>query len=157
MDDYLTKPFSVHELAARVRALLRRPPTSLTQVLTVGGLALDSKLGKVTLAGKDIALLPKELALLEFLMRHKGQMLRFDRKKEKFTNSATANQMFESVWLTVLSFEALLFTIATAFILSRGGLASVAWGGSSSSGRGERRVARSLACRTCKPGGTLWP
>ena len=72
-DDYLTKPFSLQELTARVRALLRRPRETVKEVLQAGELVLDTTSGKVTKAGAEIALLPKELILLEFFMRHPNQ------------------------------------------------------------------------------------
>lgn len=74
-DDYLTKPFSFEELIARIRALGRRPKNSFETVLTVVDLKLDPKLYVVERAGKKIKLSNKEFALLEYLMRHAGQIL----------------------------------------------------------------------------------
>jgi DNA-binding response OmpR family regulator len=73
-DDYLTKPFHMEELAARIRALLRRPAQIAANVLTARGVRLDPKQYLVTKDGKSIDLLPKEFALLEFLMRHPNQV-----------------------------------------------------------------------------------
>lgn len=73
-DDYLTKPFSTKELLARVRALLRRPQVLLKDVLIVGDLSLDTVHHKVLRAGKPVPLMPREFALLEFLMRHPGSV-----------------------------------------------------------------------------------
>ena len=73
-DDYLTKPFAVRELTARVRALLRRPPQQLPDVLRAGDLILDVAQVKLTRDGGEITLQPKEFALLEFLMRHTNQV-----------------------------------------------------------------------------------
>jgi two-component system OmpR family response regulator len=72
-DDYLTKPFSLIELTARIRALLRRPAATFRSALTLGDLSVDPARGKATRAGNEIDLLPKEMALLEFLMRHPQQ------------------------------------------------------------------------------------
>jgi DNA-binding response OmpR family regulator len=69
-DDYLTKPFSMTELSARLRALLRRPPVSTSNVLHVGNLVVDPIKHTVTRNNVRVYLLPKEFALLEFLMRH---------------------------------------------------------------------------------------
>lgn len=73
-DDYLTKPFELKELSARVRALLRRPSAFAGSILKVGTLALEPNSFKVKRSGDEIALLPKEFALLEFLMRHPNQV-----------------------------------------------------------------------------------
>jgi two-component system OmpR family response regulator len=70
-DDYLTKPFHMKELSARIRSLLRRAsPHVQSNVLTVGDLVLDPAKHKLRKNGVEIVLLPKEFALLEFLMRH---------------------------------------------------------------------------------------
>lgn len=73
-DDYLVKPFSIAELIARVRSLLRRG-TPQTATLHVDDLALDVMAHRVTRAGKPVELTPKEFALLEYLMRNAGQVL----------------------------------------------------------------------------------
>lgn len=67
-DDYLVKPFSLAELQARVRAVLRRQRAQPTNVLRVGDLELDLIGRKVSRAGQAIELTNKEFALLEFLM-----------------------------------------------------------------------------------------
>jgi DNA-binding response OmpR family regulator len=77
-DDYLTKPFHMDELAARVRALLRRPAVFVGNVLKFEGLELNTGTHRVTKDGTEIQLLPKEFALLEFLMRHSGQVFSAD-------------------------------------------------------------------------------
>ncbi|MFC5380858.1 response regulator transcription factor [Aquipuribacter nitratireducens] len=74
-DDYLTKPFSVGELAARVRALARRAPQERPVVLRVGDLVLDPASREVTRAGVPVDLSPKEFALLQALMRRPGEAL----------------------------------------------------------------------------------
>jgi DNA-binding response OmpR family regulator len=73
-DDYLTKPFHVRELLARVRALLRRPSSLNDNVLHAGNLILDSKSFRLTKGGRDVRLARMEFALLEFLMRNQGQV-----------------------------------------------------------------------------------
>jgi len=66
-DDYLAKPFHARELAARVRALQRRPTALTGSVLTAGDLCREPVKHRTTLNRQPIALLPKEFALLEFL------------------------------------------------------------------------------------------
>ena len=78
-DDYITKPFSIHELLSRVRAHLRRA-SMMQQVtgntkLVVGSLKMDCGSHQVTLDGRDLFLPPKEFALLEALMEGAGKLL----------------------------------------------------------------------------------
>lgn len=73
-DDYLVKPFNVEEFTARVRALLRRESSVKQNELEAGDLRLDLRTKKVYLQNVEIQLLSKELAVLEFLLRHKGQV-----------------------------------------------------------------------------------
>ncbi len=77
-DDYLTKPFQPRELNARLRALLRRPAGVVSKTLKARDLELDPTTHKVTKGGIEVALLPKEFALLEFLMRHPNQVFSGD-------------------------------------------------------------------------------
>jgi DNA-binding response OmpR family regulator len=72
-DDYVAKPFVFAELAARIRAVLRRGARPANAVLTVADLALDRMDHTVKRNGHTVELSPKEFALLEFLMRHAGQ------------------------------------------------------------------------------------
>ena len=74
-DDYLTKPFSLVELLARLRAITRREPAVRPVVLTVGGLRLDPATHQVSRDGAVIELSPKEFALLQHFMRHPGDAL----------------------------------------------------------------------------------
>jgi DNA-binding response OmpR family regulator len=74
-DDYLTKPFEFAELLARVRALLRRGTAAAPPTLSVGDLSLDPATRRVTRGGRAIDLSPREYALLEFFLRHRGRVL----------------------------------------------------------------------------------
>ncbi len=74
-DDYLPKPFSVAELAARLRALVRRGARERPAVATVGDLTLDPATRRVERDGKPIELSPKEFSLLELFMRHPDEVL----------------------------------------------------------------------------------
>ena len=73
-DDYISKPFAVVEFLARVKALLRRG-APLQDRLQVGDLTLDCIRRKVTRAGENIELAPKEFSILEYLMRNRGRPL----------------------------------------------------------------------------------
>lgn len=84
-DDYLTKPFSFGELLARLRALLRRGPLERPVVLTIGDITLDPAAHSVSRAGQAIELSSREFALLEFLMRHPGEVV-------------TRTQILDHVW-----------------------------------------------------------
>jgi DNA-binding response OmpR family regulator len=74
-DDYVSKPFAFEELLARIRALTRRPKTSVSQVLSVCDLTLDSMNFEVKRNGANIQLSTKEFALLEYLMRHPNRTI----------------------------------------------------------------------------------
>lgn len=76
-DDYLPKPFEFRELVARVKALARRPVTSVRQenVLRFADIELDLNTKKVTRTGKEISLTPREFALLDFFLRNPGKVL----------------------------------------------------------------------------------
>jgi two-component system copper resistance phosphate regulon response regulator CusR len=74
-DDYLPKPFSFAVLLARIRALLRRPVSSLPQQLVVGTLKLDPVRKEVERSGKHIKLSAKEFAILEYFMRNPDRVL----------------------------------------------------------------------------------
>lgn len=73
-DDYLTKPFALPELVVRVRALLRRGPTTKDAVLKLANLELD-RTARVVRCGRRIELGPKEFGLLEYLMLNQGRVL----------------------------------------------------------------------------------
>jgi heavy metal response regulator len=74
-DDYLTKPFALEELLARIRALLRRGGSAQPTVLGAADLRLNPVSREVTRGSRSIELTPKEFALLEFLLRRSGQVL----------------------------------------------------------------------------------
>ncbi|HEY9787308.1 MAG TPA: response regulator transcription factor [Candidatus Obscuribacterales bacterium] len=73
-DDYLTKPFHVKELCARVRALLRRGGDVSSNILKVAGLEMNTSTFSLTKSGTEVPLTRREFALLEFLMRHPEQV-----------------------------------------------------------------------------------
>lgn len=84
-DDYLVKPFVLEELLARVRSLLRRGSVSIEVVLKTDNLSLDPLTKKVTRGVVEIPLTVKEFALLEYLLRRKGQVV-------------NKQQLLEHVW-----------------------------------------------------------
>ncbi len=88
-DDYLTKPFYLKELSARVRALLRRPRGVSGGVLSAGDVVLDPASATVTKGGELIHLLPKEFSLLEHLLRHKNQIFSADALLDRVWESDT--------------------------------------------------------------------
>jgi DNA-binding response OmpR family regulator len=93
-DDYLVKPYAIEELMARARALMRRPRAIEGEILKVGDLELNWSARRLTLAGREILLSPRELAIMERLMRRKGIVLSredllagsFDDAHESFSN-----------------------------------------------------------------------
>jgi two-component system copper resistance phosphate regulon response regulator CusR len=94
-DDYLTKPFDLSELKARVRALLRRMPDLAPEVLTVGDLTVDPVRQRAERAGTVLALTTKEYVLLEYMIRNAGRVLSraqlvehiWDDNHDAFTNA----------------------------------------------------------------------
>ncbi|MFH1557147.1 MAG: response regulator transcription factor [Pseudomonadota bacterium] len=85
-DDYLPKPYAFTELLARVEALSRRgAPQAAETIYRVGDLELDRLAHRVSRGGKDIPLQPREFRLLEYLMRHAGQVV-------------TRTMLLENVW-----------------------------------------------------------
>jgi two-component system KDP operon response regulator KdpE len=74
-DDYVTKPFSIQELLARVRAHLRRAPERTSAAIEAGDFVIDSEAHFVTVLGKPVHLTPKEFDLLVHLARHSGKVI----------------------------------------------------------------------------------
>lgn len=74
-DDYLTKPFAFLELRSRIQALLRRSRQEASPLLALGDLELDPIKHKIVRAGHPVELTPKEFAVLEFLLRHKNEVV----------------------------------------------------------------------------------
>ena len=74
-DDYLVKPFEMQELLARLRSLLRRPATRLSDEIVIRDVVLDCVSHSVTVAGTPVALTLKEYAILEYLMRNAGMVV----------------------------------------------------------------------------------
>lgn len=84
-DDYLTKPFSLVELLARVRSLLRRRPRPLKTSLEAADVVMDRAARRVTVAGRPVELSPKEFALLEYLLSRVDEVV-------------TRSDLIEHVW-----------------------------------------------------------
>lgn len=82
-DDYLVKPFDLDELTARLQALLRRSAGQVDRSLRHGSLTLDPVARRVTLNGAPVALVRRELMLLEALMRARGSILSADQLKDR--------------------------------------------------------------------------
>ncbi|HEU4391990.1 MAG TPA: response regulator transcription factor, partial [Blastocatellia bacterium] len=84
-DDYLTKPFDLHELLARVRALLRRGQALYPQLIKIADLKIDTRAHRVSRADRHIELTAKEYALIEYLARRSGEVV-------------TRSEISEHVW-----------------------------------------------------------
>jgi DNA-binding response OmpR family regulator len=99
-DDYLPKPFEFPELVARVRALARRPGRSAPPVLARGGLVLDVGRRVVTRGGREVALNPKEFAVLQTLLAAQGRVVSSEQLLEKVWDEA-ANPFSQAVKTTM--------------------------------------------------------
>jgi two-component system OmpR family response regulator len=74
-DDYLAKPFQSQELIARLRALIRRASGNASSELIAGDVRLDTRSGRVTLAGEPVKMTAQEYKLLSYLLHHKGKVV----------------------------------------------------------------------------------
>ena len=74
-DDYIAKPFSLKELLARIRAVLRRPEVAVSENITAGDLTINSRTHEVKKGNASIYLTKKEYSLLELLVRHSGEVV----------------------------------------------------------------------------------
>ena len=91
-DDYLVKPFSLNELFARIRAVLRRKKTSGSNIVKFTDLVMDDNKHEVTRAGRTIALTPKEYKLLRALLSNHGEVV----KRQKLLNVAWGPEFRET-------------------------------------------------------------
>ena len=118
-DDYLTKPFQMEELLARLRALIRRSSGQLTPELRCGAVVLDPRTSQVTLDGQPVKLTSHELRVLSYLMHHRGRVVSqseltehiyaqtFDRLRRMFrARGCTAEEAADYLDRMVLSFIA---------------------------------------------------
>ncbi|MBS7007069.1 response regulator transcription factor [Anaerostipes sp.] len=85
-DDYLVKPFSFDELMARVRVMMRRKPSFISNRLSIADLVLDCKTKEVTRAGQKILLSSKEFMVLEYMLRHQNIVLSRDQIEQHAWN-----------------------------------------------------------------------
>ncbi|MDP3511077.1 MAG: protein kinase [Candidatus Melainabacteria bacterium] len=84
-DDYLTKPFNLKELGARVRGLLRRSKAVIGNVVTVGDIVVDLDTSKVLKSGRNVTLVPREFQLLSYLVKNRNEAL-------------THQELLDNVW-----------------------------------------------------------
>ncbi len=85
-DDYLVKPFDFDELLARIRAMTRKHAGQRTNLFTAGDLTLNAAQRRVTRGGEEIALLPKEFSILEYLLRNKEKVLSREQIEDRIWN-----------------------------------------------------------------------
>ena len=85
-DDYLIKPFDFDELLARIRAMTRKHVGNRSNLFTVGDLTVDTRKQTAERAGREIALLPKEFAILEHLIRNKGVVVSREQLEDRIWN-----------------------------------------------------------------------
>lgn len=85
-DDYLVKPFDFEELLARIRAMTRKKAGKRSNVFTLGDLQVDAQSHTVTRGGQEINLLPKELTILEYMIRNQGTVLSREQLENQIWN-----------------------------------------------------------------------
>lgn len=88
-DDYLTKPFEMRELSARIRALLRRRQSEPLNVLKAADITLDKEMRKISKNGKELKLMPKDFAILELLMSYPNKVFSAETLIERIWTSDT--------------------------------------------------------------------
>ncbi|YCM46600.1 response regulator transcription factor [Verrucomicrobiaceae bacterium 227] len=124
-DDYLTKPFSIEELVARLESLARRPQPQITRTIEAGTLLIDLAAKTVTSDGHPVELTAREFSLLDYLARHPGQTL----SREQIENhlyGGFASPLSNAVDSTICSLRRKLFPAGTpGFIHTRRGLGYV--------------------------------
>lgn len=104
-DDYLTKPFEMREMLARVRALLSRPSALSRTVICIAGVQLDKENNTVTVNGKPVKLTPQEYSILNLLMTHPSRVYSADEILEKAwkTDAEGSNQAVRSAIMRLRS------------------------------------------------------
>jgi signal transduction histidine kinase len=123
-DDYLTKPFNLKELSARIRAHLRRASSQTSNVLKMNGLELDAVNYRLSKNGAEIHLLPKEFALLEFLLRNPDKVFSGDALMQRIWQSesdASNSALRQSARMTLncLLLASVGISLALAFYSSK--------------------------------------
>lgn len=116
-DDYLTKPFHRKELSARVRALLRRPPQLVEDILRFEDLVLDPRKYHVTKGGQPLHLTPREFTMLEFFMRHPGQVFSLEALVDRIWHSEDA-VTFDSLRVCIKRLRAKIDTPGSPSLLT---------------------------------------
>lgn len=129
-NDYLTKPFHFAELEARVRSLLRRKTVIENTVLSSGSLCFDTASRTVTAAGHPVFLTTKENALLEYLLLHKGRVIKleeliehvWDSNADTFSNSVRVHMSSLRRKLKVqLGYDPIYNIIGEGYVIREGG------------------------------------